>query len=173
MTTHSKQLLVEVERLLALVGPAELEAALNEVEARNSERLRRMRELVRTLSENSAGRPSKKEKKAKATPKEVLDRKVESLRKSRSQRDQAVADFVAEISDRRILPAAGDLRTFVRGAGVALTSAKTDRSVLAKRLADHLLNIEASRTMEIIETGRRSASDESSLQRWANVIVKN
>jgi len=175
MATGTNTLADQLYKILVRHSPEAVEAALEEIRARETVRFDRVRQLILSLEPSAvrtetARSPAPRKKK---TPKELLDSKILAIRRSRNPNRAMIADFVEDISNKQVLPATTQLGAFGQALGVPISSKKIDRSVMAKRIADALERANQSDIRSLIDQGRAMNTNHSSLQSWANVIVKH
>lgn len=176
MTISSKPLPDQLESLFEDRTLAEIEAALAEVSRRYSQRIvSAARNQDRSSNIGIEAAETAKAKTAtrkKLSPKESLERKIQQLRRSSRLTNVEIAKFADDVGAKRALISSSDIVRFSQSLNLPLSGKKIERAALARKIAETLERRDPNAALDLIERGRRMGMEQSSLQRWADVIVK-
>ena len=166
---RSSKLLAEIMTLLSNYTREEFDQAILRLD---HERIQDT--LITTKSLRSYAKTINKprsERKRK-TPKENIESKIFSLNKSQDPVRREIGNFIGDVVDRKILNSPSSLKEFTNTIGIPISGKKLNRIPLALNLAKHLETLPPNSAQDQMEIGRTLDAKPSSLQSWANVIVK-
>jgi len=109
---------------------------------------------------------------AKKSKYELFTEELDQLSKTSTESQKRAIEFVEEILDRRILKSPNALRQYMAYIGVSVTDRPIDRYDSIKQILEYLMSLPDRETRQKISAITQMRDEESSLQRWADIIVK-
>jgi hypothetical protein len=175
MRAQSAALVKELLFLYAKYGPEAFQAAARELRGGRPADL--IAEAVENLPE-AAGRDGARRTYAgrSGTPKkskhDLAEDYVYRLRNSALPIERKIANFLAKILDREMLKTSVSLRDYMSFIGMPVVDHISDRYNAVRRIGDHLLSLPENQVEDQIDAAGDIKENDSSLQRWTNIIVK-
>ncbi len=132
----------------------------------------RVTETAGASTNTSARTESTIHSKRKKQPKEYLAEFISELSERGTDDSRRIASFVTEIAERRLLSNAAVLRDYSRRMGLSVDG-KMDRATVARKIGETILSQSSEVRNNNIQLAARMGSQESTLQAWSDIIVKD
>jgi hypothetical protein len=100
----------------------------------------------------------------------LLDEFIATLLSSENKQHQEIASVLRSAIDREILNSTSMLQKLFHTIGIPVDRHK-DRLAMVHILGDHLLKLQPEEIASIIQLAKDTGKQESSLQRWTDIIV--
>ena len=178
MKHQTSRLTKELLSLYIRYGPEEFEAVARELREGNLARL--IADAVDSLDATvkTSGAPSGKTSRSaragqtRPSKGELMARYLAKLAASGANADAAIAQFAERIAKRDILETTAALREYMTIIGMPMFSNTADRYQNIKHITEFLKGLPEMEAMEKIRIGDDLGGRRSSLQQWADIIVK-
>jgi hypothetical protein len=176
MRNRDVQLVRELLSLYVKYGPEAFEAAVRELREGNvTQAIADAAEnLQATAQRANFGRaPSSGTRSSKKSKHELLGERISRLRQSGLPSDAQIADLLEKILNREVLNSPNSLREYMSLIGVPATARLTDRYDSVRIIMEYLQGLPDQQKHDRIHAVDQFKNRESSLQRWADIIVKS
>lgn len=175
MRSRNSTLIRELLSLYVKYGPGAFEAAARELREGNvteaiAEAAERLEDATRRPK---VGRTEKEHSQSVRRSKhELLSEYISYVRRTGHSADIEITDLITKIVDRSILRTPTALREYMASIGVPIGGRNGDRYDEARRILEFLKTLPEHELRGRIEAAAQIGEEESSLQRWTNIIVK-
>jgi hypothetical protein len=176
MRSRNSTLIKELLSLYVKYGADAFEAAARELREGNvtetiAETAEHLREVARRAK---VGKPesSRTTYPPRKSKQELLAEQIANVRNTGNKSDFEIPGLVQNIIDRQILKTPGSLREYMAFIGVPMAERHGDRYDSAKRILEFLKTLPEHELGGRIRAIEHVRGEESSLQKWTNIIVK-
>lgn len=170
MKTKSDRLISELLSIMSRYSRNEFEEALQRLRGGEIEPAL---DLTAALA-NSPEQPraQKQSPKQKLTSSQLLQRQIKEFHSHSDRTRNEIASFLTDAMERKTLPTTSAIRYFADALGLPPTSSKTDRATHLRRIGYELSSLPPDIAADFMNRARAVGNEPSSLQSWANLIVK-
>jgi uncharacterized protein YecE (DUF72 family) len=178
MKNRTSRLTEELLALYLRYGPEEFEATAREL--REGDFARLIAETADNLGfavknqRSASGKTSLPTRggRARSSKGELLERYLAKLRASGARTDVAISQLGDRLVKRDLLPTAAAVKDYMTVIGMPMFASSADRNRNIRQIAEFLRRLPQKEAMEKMQVADDLGDRSSSLQRWADIIVK-
>ncbi len=174
MAARTEKLVRELLALYGKYGQAEFDRAIEEIRSGSTTLAfaHSVEQATRSFEDRGIRSVAPKRKAPTASARERFEDYQYRLMTAGTRQTPELPNLLQGIVDRTILPNPRALRDFAAMLDIPLTSNKIDRYSLARKIGDALLALPDEEATSRIKLAREIGAEPSSLQSWANIIVR-